>query len=334
MTFANPEYLLLLLLVVPMLLAYFFLRGRQEPTLKVATTETYRQPVHTLRSLMVHSPFVLRLIVVVLIIVALARPQTNFALRESETEGIDIIMAMDVSTSMLTQDVKPNRITAAKAVASEFVGNRPHDNIGLVLFGGEAYMQCPLTTDHTTLLSMFTQVNCDLQQAGLLAQGTAIGMGLTNAVAHLEGSQAKSKIVILLTDGVNNTGDISPQMAAEVAKDCGVRVYCISLGTTGKTLQQIATLPNGSTYEAEVENTTDADVLEQIAQLTDGKAYHAESKEELSQIYSEIDRLEKTKLKVLAYDKRFEAYAPIALLAFVLLLVEWILRVTWLRRLP
>lgn len=334
MHFAHPEYLFLWLLLLPMAMWYFLFRRKREAALTVATTAAYRRPIRTGRTMLIHAPFLLRCGAFALLVVVLARPQTHYAIHESETEGVDIMMAMDISTSMLAQDVKPNRITAAKAVATEFINQRPHDNIGLVLFGGEAFLQCPLTTDHVALLAMLGHVSCDLQREGLLAPGTAIGMGLTNAVAHLENSKAISKVAILLTDGVNNTGEISPQMAAEAAKACGVRVYTISLGTDGNAMQTIATLPNGESYEAEVEQASNEGVLQMIADITGGKFFQANSKEELSKVYTEIDQLEKTKYMVLTYDRRYEAYAPFALGVFVLLLLEWLLRVTWLRRIP
>lgn len=334
MIFANPEYFLFLLLLLPLLVWYFLFRNKQETVLKVATTEVYRKQVKTLRTSLIHLPFFLRLSVLVLVVFVLARPQTHNAFNENEMEGIDIMMAMDISTSMLTPDVQPNRIEAAKVVANEFITNRPNDNIGLTLFAGEAFMQCPLTTDHAALLSMFNNVSCELQANGIISPGTAIGMGLTNAVSHLEKSQAKSKVVILLTDGINNAGDISPQMAAEVARDCHVRVYTISLGLPGKSRQAIAQLPNGEMYEAEVENQTDPEVLQSIAQTTGGKFYMAQSREQLSEIYGEIDKLEKTKLKVMNYSKKYEAYLPFAFAALLLLVVEIVLRLTWFRRIP
>lgn len=212
-----------------------------------------------------------------LLIIVIARPQTQNALREKETEGIDIVMAIDISTSMLTPDLRPNRIEAAKQVACEFISNRPHDNIGLTLFGGEAFTQCPLTTDHMALLSMFRNVSCDLQANGIISPGTAIGMGLANALSHLENSKTKSKIIILLTDGANNTGEISPLMAADIAKQNGVRIYTIAIGLQGKSQQTVALLPNGEPYQANVENAIDPESLKQIAATTGGIFYQAES---------------------------------------------------------
>lgn len=334
MTFANPEYLLLLLLLPPLLLWYFLFRHKHEPRLRMATTEAYRNGAKTLRTALIHTPFVLRLLVFGLLILTLARPQTQNALREKETEGIDIMMVMDISTSMLTLDLRPNRIEAAKQVACEFVNNRPHDNIGLTLFGGEAFTQCPLTTDHAALLSMFGNVSCDLQANGIISSGTAIGMGLANALSHLESSKAKSKVVILLTDGVNNTGEISPLMAADIARQNGIRVYTIAIGTQGKSEQAVAQLPNGEYYHAIVDNAADPETLKQIATTTGGIFYQADSKQKLHDIYKDIDTLEKTKLKVLNYDRHYEAYQYFALAAFLLFALEILLRLTWFKRIP
>lgn len=300
----------------------------------MATTETYRHGPRTFRTAMIHSPFVLRMLVFILLVLVMARPQTQNALREKETEGIDIMMAIDISTSMLTPDLRPNRIEAAKQVACEFISNRPHDNIGLTLFGGEAFTQCPLTTDHAALLSMFNGVSCDLQSGGIIAPGTAIGMGLANALSHLEGSKTRSKVIILITDGENNTGEISPLMAADIAKQSGIRIYTIAIGLQGKSRQTVAQLPNGEYYQANVENAMDPETLKEIAATTGGIFYQAESNKKLREIYDDIDKLEKTKLKVLNYDRHYEAYQYFALAAFILFALEVLLRLTWLRRIP
>lgn len=300
----------------------------------MAATETYRHGPRTFRTAMIHSPFVLRMLVFILLVLVMARPQTQNALREKETEGIDIMMAIDISTSMLTPDLRPNRIEAAKQVACEFISNRPHDNIGLTLFGGEAFTQCPLTTDHAALLSMFNGVSCDLQSGGIIAPGTAIGMGLANALSHLEGSKTRSKVIILITDGENNTGEISPLMAADIAKQSGVRIYTIAIGYQGKSRQTVAQLPNGEYYQANIENAMDPETLKEIAATTGGIFYQAESNQKLREIYDDIDKLEKTKLKVLNYDRHYEAYQYFALAAFILFALEVLLRLTWLRRIP
>lgn len=335
MQFANPEYLFLLLLVVPIILWYFLIRRHGEPTFRLATTEQYRCIPRTFRISFIHLPFVLRILTIVTLIIILARPQTHNALNEREAEGIDIMMAMDVSTSMLTPDLKPNRIEAAKEVAYQFISNRPNDNIGLTLFGGEAFTQCPMTTDHATLLSMFHDVNCDMQAKGIISPGTAIGMGLANAVSHLEKSKSKSKVIILLTDGVNNTGEISPLTAAEMAKDNGIRVYTIAVGDNkGKSRQAVATLPNGEDYYADLDNTSDPQTLRSIAEATGGLFYQAETNDKLKTIYDDIDKLEKTKLKVKNFDRRYEAYQIFGYFAFLLLLLEMVLRLTLFRRIP
>lgn len=334
MEFAHPFYLLFLLLLVPFLVWYFLLHRRHEPALKLATTEAYRNLPPTPRTLLIHLPFFLRMVAFVMVVLVLARPQTSNALRERETEGIDIMLAMDISTSMLTSDLTPNRIEAAKQVAVEFISNRHNDNIGLTLFGGEAFTQCPLTTNHAALLTMFKNVSCDLPQQGIIAPGTAIGMGISAAVSSLEGSKAKSKVIILLTDGENNTGDISPLMAADIAHKLGIRIYTVSVGIPGKTRQAVAQLPNGEYYEQAVETTGDPKTLQEIAQTTGGQFYKAASSNELRQIYQDIDRLEKTKLKVTDYNRRYEAYQYFALVALIALLLELLLRITWFRRIP
>lgn len=335
MTFANIEYLLLLLLLIPLILWHFLWRHKKETSMRMATTIQYKRMPRTFRLSMLHLPFVLRLLTFILLVIVLARPQTKEAINEKRTEGIDIVLAMDISTSMLTPDLQPNRIEAAKKVAYEFISNRPDDNIGLTLFGGEAFTQCPLTLDHAALLSMFRNVNCDLQQRGIISPGTAIGMGLANAVSHLEKSKAKSKVIILLTDGVNNVGEISPLMAADIAKQQSVRVYTIAIGSTGeKSRQAVAQLPNGEEYFANVDNSADPETLQQIAAATGGVFYQAGSNQKLQKIYADIDKLEKTKLKTLNYDRRYEAYQLFGLAAFVCFLLEIILRLTWLRRIP
>ena len=244
------------------------------------------------------------------------------------------MMAMDVSTSMMTRDLSPNRIEAAKNVAANFINNRPNDNIGLTLFGGEAFTQCPLTTDHGVLIRMFKNVNCDLQAEGIIQPGTAIGMGIANAVSHLKESKAKSKVIILLTDGENNTGEISPLMAADMAKNCSIRIYTILLGANGKQSVPVAQLPNGEVYTAQVDGTSDQGTLKEIAHSTGGIFYKAESKSSLKDVYNDIDKLEKSKLKIINYDRRYEAFQPFAWVAFFALVLELLLQMTVLKRIP
>lgn len=334
MYFANPLCLYLLLLILPLIL-WYVMKQRFQPTLIVASTSVFQKmKVRGPRTLLIHIPFVLRLITLIFVILVLARPQTHESITENEREGIDIMMAVDISTSMLAEDLQPNRIEAAKQVATEFIANRPNDNIGLTLFGGEAFTYCPLTTNHGVLLSMFSNVNCDLQAYGIISPGTAIGMGLSSALAHLEHSKSKSRVVILLTDGENNVGDISPLMAAEMAQKRGVRVYTIALGREGKSKQVVAQLSNGETYEENVDNQMDVKTLQTIAAATGGIFYQASSTSRLEEIYADIDKLERTKMKVSNYDRRYEAYQPFALVALISFLLEVLLSLTLLRRLP
>lgn len=333
MTFANPAYFLLLLLLIPWIVWYFLFRSKSESHIQWASTEALRRVPHTWRTRLVHLPFFLRTVLYVLAVIILARPQTGSSWRTGQTEGIDIMMALDISTSMATPDISPNRITAARDVALDFINNRPNDNIGLTLFGGEAFTQCPLTTDHATLMQSFKGANCNLQNDGIIQPGTAIGMGIASAVSHLENSPSKSKVVILLTDGANNTGEISPLMATDIAKNLGIRIYTILLGSNSKVNVPVAQLPNGEVYTQQVDDTTDPSTLKQIANETGGIFYHASSRSSLKQVYDDIDKLEKTKLKVNQHSRHYEAYQPFALAAILVLLLEILLRTTWFKRL-
>lgn len=333
MTFANPAYFLLLLLLIPWIVWYFLFRSKSESHIQWASTEALRRVPHTWRTRLVHLPFFLRTVLYVLAVIILARPQTGSSWRTGQTEGIDIMMTLDISTSMATPDISPNRITAARDVALDFINNRPNDNIGLTLFGGEAFTQCPLTTDHATLMQSFKGANCNLQNDGIIQPGTAIGMGIASAVSHLENSPSKSKVVILLTDGANNTGEISPLMATDMAKNLGIRIYTILLGSNSKVNVPVAQLPNGEVYTQQVDDTTDPSTLKQIANETGGIFYHASSRSSLKQVYNDIDKLEKTKLKVNQHSRHYEAYQPFALAAILVLLLEILLRTTWFKRL-
>lgn len=248
-------------------------------------------------------------------------------LANSSTEGIDIVLAMDISTSMMAQDLKPNRLEASKDVASAFINGRPNDNIGLVVFAAESFTQCPLTTDHTVLLNLFKDV-----QPGIIQDGTAIGLGLANAVSRIKDSQAKSKVIILLTDGVNNQGEIAPVTAAEIAKTFGVRVYTIGVGTQGKAPYPFQTAFGVQYMDVDVE--IDEPTLKQIAATTGGQYFRATDNASLKEIYSEIDKMEKTKISVQEYSKKQEEYKNWAILLFSLLLVEILLRNTLLRNIP
>lgn len=332
MEFANKEYLFLLLLVIPYIIWYAMYRKKSEPTMRMADTFAFRYAPRTWRVVLMPILPILRIIAFTALVLALARPQTQNSWKNQSVEGIDIMLAMDVSTSMLAEDLKPNRIEAAKNVASEFISGRPNDNIGLSIFAGEAFTQCPMTTDHASLLSLLHNVRTDIAARGLIEDGTAIGMGLANAVSRLKDSKAKSKVVILLTDGSNNRGDISPMTAAEVAKSLGIRVYTIGVGTTGTApLPPSATgLPQYVNLPVEIDEQT----LKGIASATDGDYYRAKNNRELNQIYQEIDKLEKTKFNVKQFSRRYEAYQPFAIVAIIALLLEILMRITVFRRIP
>ena len=332
MEFANKEYLLLLLLLIPYIIWYFLYRRHSEPTLRMSDTYAYQYAPKSWKIKLINLPMLLRCLTFTLVVIVLARPMTSNSWSRQHVEGIDIMLAMDISTSMLAEDVSPNRMEAAKDVAQEFINSRPNDNIGLTIFAGESFTQCPMTTDHAALLSLLHNVRTDLTASGLVEDGTAIGMGLANAVSRLRDAKAKSKIVILLTDGSNNMGDISPMTAAQIAKTYGMRVYTIGLGTNGPARYPISV--NGSTQYIQANGEIDYQTLKNIALTTNGQFYRASSRQELSQIYKDIDKLEKTKLDGRKYARQYDAYQPFALLALLTLLSEILLRLTVFRRLP
>lgn len=331
MEFANKEYLFLLLLIIPYLIWYLMYRKKSEPTMRMSDTRAYRYAPRSWRVTLMPVQLLLRLAVFVLLVLVLARPQTQNSWKNETMEGIDIMLAMDVSTSMLAEDLKPNRIEAAKQVAADFIIGRPNDNIGLTIFAGEAFTQCPMTTDHASLLNLLHNIRTDIAQR-LIEDGTAIGMGLANAVSRLKDSKAKSKVVILLTDGSNNRGDLSPMTAAEIAKSFGIRVYTIGVGTN-----KVAPYPMpvaGGVQYVNIPVEIDTKMLSDIAAATDGDFYRATNNKELQQIYKEIDKLEKSKLNVKKYSKRYEAYQPYSIAAVILLLLEILLRIIVFRKLP
>lgn len=279
-----------------------------------------------------HAPFLLRMLCFVLAVIALARPQTTNNWNQTDVEGIDIMLCMDVSTSMLAEDLRPNRVKAAREVAIEFISGRPNDNIGLTLFAGEAFTQCPMTVDHAVLVNMLQGMQCDMTAKGMIEDGTAIGMGLASAVARLKDSKAKSKVIILLTDGSNNRGDISPLTAAEIAKSFGIRVYTIGVGTNG--LARYPMPVAGGVQYIQVPVEIDTKTLQSIASKTDGEFYRARDTKSLHEVYQQIDKLEKTKLNVKKFSRRYEAFVPYALGAVLALLLEILLRITVLKRIP
>lgn len=332
MEFVNKEYFLLLLLLIPYVLWYLLDSKKKEPTMRLSDTFAYLYAPKSWKVRLIHLPMLLRCVVFTLIVIVLARPQTHNSWGSRTVEGIDIMLAMDVSTSMLAEDLRPNRMEAAKDVASEFISGRPNDNIGLTIFAGESFTQCPMTTDHASLLNLLQDVRTDIAARGLIEDGTAIGMGLANAVSRLKDSKAKSKVVILLTDGSNNRGDISPITAAQIAKSLGIRVYTIGVGTNNVARYPMP-VAGGVQYvniPVEIDNKT----LGEIAAITEGNFYRATNNKELKQIYQDIDKLEKSKMNVKKFSKRYEVYQKFALAAVIILLLEIILRNTLLRRIP
>lgn len=301
-----------------------------EASITFSDASVYRNAPMSWRVRFIYLPMLLRCAAFVLIVMAMARPQTHNAWDEKTVEGIDIMLAMDVSTSMLAEDLAPNRIEAAKQVAAEFVTDRPNDNIGLTIFAGEAFTQCPMTTDHASLLNLLRAVRTDIAAHGLISDGTAIGMGLANAVSRLKASKAKSRVVILLTDGSNNMGDISPMTAAQIAKSMGIRVYTIGVGTN-KVARYPMPVAGGVQY-VNIPVEIDTKTLRNIAAMSDGHFYRATNTKELRRIYKDIDQLEKSRLNVKKFTKRYEAYQPFALAALLMLALEVLLRLTLLRK--
>jgi len=328
MVFANPTYLYLLLLLIPLIGWYIYKLCKSQASLQVSTSAPFDLPeAKSWKVYLRHVPFILRMVIIALLILILARPQSTNSWQNTSTEGIDIMLALDISTSMRAEDLKPNRLEAAKDVAASFINGRANDNIGLVVFAGESFTQCPLTTDHTVLLNLFKDI-----QMGMIEDGTAIGLGLANAVSRIKDSQAISKVIILLTDGVNNMGEIAPVTAAEIAKSFGVRVYTIGVGTQGSAPYPFQT-PFGTEYR-NIAVEIDEPALKQIAAITGGQYFRATDNASLKSIYSEIDEMEKTKISVQQFSKKQEEYMLWAIWLFVLLLVEILLRNTLLRNIP
>jgi len=326
-SFFNNDYLWLLLIIVPITVFYILRRNKQQASMAISSSSVFKGIRPGLRVRMRHSLFVLRMLALACIILIIARPQSRNTWQTSTTEGIDIIMAMDISGSMLAEDFKPNRMEAAKDVAIEFINNRRNDRIGLVIFAGESFTQCPLTTDHTVLINLFKDIRHDL-----LEDGTAIGSGLATSVSRLKESDALSKVVILLTDGVNNTGAVAPLTAAEIAKAFGIRVYTIGVGKKGTAPYPVKTA-FGTQYR-DMEVKIDEEVLTEIAELTGGKYYRAENKETLKDVYYEIDQLEKTKLMVSDFSKPEERFFWLAITALAAVFLELLLRFTVYKPMP
>ncbi len=321
---------LLWLLVLPLLLivhyVYMELKGRN-PHLRVSNAIPWKQEKNTVLNIIRHMPFVLRIAALSLIIIAIARPRSSSKLDKVQSEGIDIMLTMDVSTSMLARDFTPDRISAAKDIAIEFISQRPSDRMGIVVFAGESYTQCPLTTDRATLINLMKEV-----RTNLLEDGTAIGNGLATAVARLKDSDAKSRVVILLTDGVNNSGEIAPETAADIAKTYGIRVYAIGVGANGEAPYPVMTPWGVDIQKVKVE--IDEQLLTNIANETGGRYFRATDNTKLAEIYSEIGKMEKTRTTIDSFPVYKELFVGYAVAALICLMLELLLNVFVIRRLP
>lgn len=327
MFFEYPALLWLLVIPALMLVHYIYieLSGRR-PHLRVPDIKFWKAGGRSVLGVIRHLPFLLRTIALVMIIIAIARPRSSTKMDKIDTEGIDIVLAMDVSTSMLARDFTPDRISAAKDIAIEFISQRPSDRMGIVVFAGESYTQCPLTTDRATLINLMKEI-----ETGLIEDGTAIGNGLATAVARMQNSDAKSRVVILLTDGVNNSGEITPQTAADIAKTYGIRVYTIGVGANGTAPYPVMTPWGVQMQNVEVE--IDENLLRNIAETTGGRYFRATDNTKLSEIYSEINKMEKARTTIDSFPIYKELFTGFALIALACLLLEVLISFI-LRRLP
>ena len=322
-TFANPHFFWLLLVLPLMVAWYVYWNKKSKPNVTLSSTIAFRK-ISSWKDYLYHSLFALRLLAVALITIALARPQTHSENAQTKiTDGIDIVMAIDVSSSMLSQDLKPNRFEALKKVASQFVKDRPNDRIGLVVYAGESYTKTPVTTDKGIILSSLAELTY-----GQVEDGTAIGMGLATAVNRLKESKAKSRVIILLTDGVNNTGVIDPLIAAELAAEYGIKVYTVGIGTNGMALSPYALNPDGSIMYRMLQVEIDESLMKKIAQITHGRYFRATNNQKLQQIYDEINKLETSKIEEFKYTEVDEKFRLLVIIATVLLLLEFLLKHT------
>ncbi|MFO7869577.1 MAG: VWA domain-containing protein [Bacteroidales bacterium] len=324
--YQNPEFLWGFLLI-PILIVWYVFSHTKRARVYMPTLIDLEGMRGGVMQYISHVPIVFRMLALSCFIIALARPVSVDSYADSTSYGVDIMLAMDISGSMLAQDLKPDRIEASKDIAAQFVNSREQDRIGLVVFSGESYTQCPLTADHTTLINLLSQV-----ETGIIEDGTAIGMGLSLAVTRLQESDAVSKVVILLTDGVNNAGDIEPATAAELARKRGVRVYTIGVGSRGKAPFPMQTMFGTQIQYVDVE--IDEESLKYIAEQTDGKYFRATNNKDLRTIYEEIDTLEKTKIEDFVYTTKKEEYAFFVLWGLALLAIEILLRFTVLKKFP
>lgn len=327
--FAEKHWFWLMLSLPLMIFWYIFRLKKREGEINYSSFALFKGIKSSMKARLRHSLFVMRLLAFAALIAALARPQSRSSWKDSKTEGIDIVISMDLSLSMLAKDFKPNRIEVAKDVILDFIDARPNDHIGLVVFSGVAFTQCPLTTDHKVLKNMFPQI-----KAGMLDQGTAIGLGLADAVARIKDSKAKSKVVVFISDGVNNAGEIAPITAGELAKTYGVRVYCIGVGSRGKALQPVAIYAQGEYEYDYVDVEIDEKVMTDISNMTGGKYFRATNKESLKNICNEIDKMEKTIISEKSFTNKAEHFLPLALTGAILLLLEFLLRFTVFKSVP
>ena len=328
MFFEYPKLIWLLAVPALMVLHYIWLEiGERHPHLRVSTSMPWMASGRSIMAYMRHIPFLLRIFALSMLVVAIARPRSSEDMEKVDTEGIDIILAMDVSTSMLARDLVPDRISASKDIAIEFISQRPSDRMGIVVFAGESFTQCPLTTDRATLINLMKEVQTDL-----IEDGTAIGNGLATAIARMKDSDAKSRVVILLTDGVNNRGEITPQMSAEIAKTYGVRVYTIGVGKEGMAPYPVMTPWGVEIRDVKVE--IDETLLAEIAESTGGRYFRATDNTKLAEIYSEINRMEKARTTVDSFPVYKELFSRYALLALLAILLELVFNWFIIRRLP
>jgi Ca-activated chloride channel homolog len=319
--FSQPAFLYLLLLI-PVMIGYYIIKQQKTvAAIRVSGSQPFRNSPKTFRHYLRHILFGLRTAAIALLIIVLARPQATDNFQDVSTEGIDIMLTLDISGSMLARDFRPDRLEASKNVATEFISGRPYDRMGLVVFSGESFTQCPLTTDHAVLINLLREM-----KSGMIEDGTAIGMGLATAVNRIKDSEAKSKVIILLTDGVNNRGMVAPLTAAEIAKTFGIRVYTIGVGTQGVAPYPVQT-PYGIQYQ-DMPVEIDEAILKDIAKMTDGKYFRATDNEKLKQVYSEIDKLEKSRIDVKQFKLKEEKFGLPAIIAFCIILLELLLRYT------
>ncbi|HIE15300.1 MAG TPA: VWA domain-containing protein, partial [Bacteroidales bacterium] len=313
---------LFLLILIPILIAwYVWKRKKYFATLQISSVAAFSNMKPTFKVWARHILFIIRMLALILLIIVMARPQSSNSWKNISTKGIDIILDMDISGSMLAQDFKPNRLEAAKEVAIKFINGRPNDRVGLVVFSGESFTQCPLTTDHASVINLMKDI-----KSGMIEDGTAIGEGLANGIRRLKDSPAKSKVIILLTDGINNMGAIDPLTAAEIAKTFNIRIYTIGIGSRGMAPYPIQT-PFGMQYQ-QMKVEIDETLLQRISDETGGKYFRATNKKKLEDIYKEIDKLEKSKIKIKEYRKKNDEYLWWGIIAILLLTIEGILRYT------